>query len=170
MTSHLQMAPPRPLPNKVPQITVYSGSSGAVHDGRGDGRRLSQCQPEPGVDRDIGDHRCAAGRGDGDAVCGGPLYVGGRYWTAVTLVNVFGILITDNLTDALGVPLEVSTVGVRCLAGRGIRVLVCGRGNVVDPFVLTPRREGFYWAAILLTFALGTRPVMRGDRRTQHPA
>ena len=33
-----------------------------------------------------------------------------RYWSAVTLVSVFGTLVTDNLTDNLGVPLEVSTV------------------------------------------------------------
>jgi len=33
-----------------------------------------------------------------------------RYWSTVTLVSVFGTLVTDELTDNLGVPLELSTV------------------------------------------------------------
>ena len=37
-------------------------------------------------------------------------YVPSVYWSTVTLVSVFGTLVTDNLTDNLGVPLEVSTL------------------------------------------------------------
>ena len=37
-------------------------------------------------------------------------YVPGLYWATVTLVSVFGTLVTDNLTDNLGVPLELSSV------------------------------------------------------------
>src|SRR3954452_23328348 len=37
-------------------------------------------------------------------------YVPGTYWTAVALVSVFGTLVTDNLTDNLGVPLQASTM------------------------------------------------------------
>src|SRR5690242_12197626 len=33
-------------------------------------------------------------------------YVAPFYWLAVVLISIFGTLITDNLTDALGVPLE----------------------------------------------------------------
>jgi uncharacterized membrane-anchored protein len=33
-------------------------------------------------------------------------YVPGVYWLTVALVSVFGTLVTDNLTDAAGVPLE----------------------------------------------------------------
>src|SRR3954451_15144376 len=36
-------------------------------------------------------------------------YVPDRYWLAVALVSVFGTLVTDNLTDNLGIPLEAST-------------------------------------------------------------
>ena len=32
------------------------------------------------------------------------------YWLNVVLISVFGTLVTDNLTDAIGVPLEYSTV------------------------------------------------------------
>ena len=37
-------------------------------------------------------------------------YVPSIYWSAVVLISVFGTLVTDNLTDSLGVPLEASTI------------------------------------------------------------
>src|ERR1700754_911534 len=37
-------------------------------------------------------------------------YVPGIYWLAVVLISVVGTLITDNLTDHFGVPLEATTV------------------------------------------------------------
>lgn len=36
-------------------------------------------------------------------------YTPWKYWLAVVLVSIFGTLVTDNLTDQVGVPLEVST-------------------------------------------------------------
>src|SRR6266446_1604026 len=37
-------------------------------------------------------------------------YVPGIYWLAVVLLSIFGILITDNLTDNLGVSLVTTTI------------------------------------------------------------
>ncbi len=37
-------------------------------------------------------------------------YVATVYWLAVVLVSVVGTLVSDNLADNLGAPLEVSTV------------------------------------------------------------
>src|SRR2546421_10387553 len=37
-------------------------------------------------------------------------YVPSIYWLTVALVSVFGTLITNNLTDKMDVPLEVSTI------------------------------------------------------------
>ena len=37
-------------------------------------------------------------------------YVPVTYWTAVVLISVFGTLVTDNFTDSMGIPLEVSTI------------------------------------------------------------
>ena len=37
-------------------------------------------------------------------------YIATVYWLTVVLVSVFGTLVTDNLTDNLGVPLETSTI------------------------------------------------------------
>src|SRR5205085_12379623 len=38
-------------------------------------------------------------------------YMPGIYWLAVVLISVVGTLITDNLTDGLGVSLVFSTIG-----------------------------------------------------------
>src|SRR3978361_1821714 len=35
-------------------------------------------------------------------------YIPGIYWLAVVLISIFGTLITDNLTDNFGVPLETT--------------------------------------------------------------
>jgi len=37
-------------------------------------------------------------------------YMPSRYWLTVALVSVFGTLVTDNLTDTVGLPLEASTL------------------------------------------------------------
>jgi len=79
-----------------------------------------------------------------------------RYWSAVTLVSVFGTLVTDNLTEALGVPLEVSTVVFAVALAAAFLAWYRAEGTLSIHSIRTPRREAFYWAAILLTFALGT--------------
>jgi uncharacterized membrane-anchored protein len=79
-----------------------------------------------------------------------------RYWSAVTLVSVFGTLVTDNLTDALGVPLEVSTAVFGVLLGLTFAAWYRVEGTLSIHSILTRRREAFYWLAILFTFALGT--------------
>jgi uncharacterized membrane-anchored protein len=83
-------------------------------------------------------------------------YVPAVYWLTVVLVSVVGTLITDNLTDSLGVPLEVSTaVFAVALAGTFAAWYASERTLSIHSIV-TFRREAFYWLAILLTFALGT--------------
>jgi len=78
------------------------------------------------------------------------------YWVAVVMVSIVGTLITDNLTDNLGVPLTTSTLGfgIALLATFGIWYRV--EGSLSIHSISTVRRELFYWAAILFTFALGT--------------
>ena len=85
-----------------------------------------------------------------------PRYIPWRYWLTVVLVSVVGTLITDNLTDHLGIPLEVSTAG---FAGALILVFALWyqrEGTLSIHHVDTRARELFYWLAILCTFALGT--------------
>ncbi len=83
-------------------------------------------------------------------------YVPGIYWLAVVLISVVGTLITDNLTDNLGVSL-VTTTGVFSVALAATFAAWYLREKTLSVHtIITTRREAFYWTAILFTFALGT--------------
>ena len=83
-------------------------------------------------------------------------YVPSVYWLTVVLVSIVGTLITDNLTDNLDVSLFVSTgCFTAALAATFIAWYASERTLSIHSIVST-RREMFYWAAILFTFALGT--------------
>lgn len=83
-------------------------------------------------------------------------YIPSLYWFTVALVSVFGTLVTDNLTDALGVPLQVSTIIFSVLLGLTFLVWYLKEGTLSIHSIFTRHREVFYWLAILFTFALGT--------------
>ena len=83
-------------------------------------------------------------------------YIPGRYWLAVTLVSVFGTLVTDNLTDNIGLPLETSTLIFGVLLAATFAAWYSSERTLSIHSIRTRRREGFYWLAILVTFALGT--------------
>lgn len=83
-------------------------------------------------------------------------HVPALYWSTVVLVSVFGTLITDNLSDNLGVPLAAST-GAFTLALLGVFAVWFARERTLSIHHIDTRaRELYYWAAILATFALGT--------------
>jgi uncharacterized membrane-anchored protein len=83
-------------------------------------------------------------------------YVPAVYWTSVVLISVVGTLITDNLTDNLGVSLWLSTgVFAVALAGTFGAWFVCEKTLSIHS-IFTRRRESFYWLTVLFTFALGT--------------
>ena len=83
-------------------------------------------------------------------------YVPGLYWLTVVLISVFGTLVTDNLTDGMGVPLEFSTILFSiCLLLTFVAWYLSEKDLSVHS-IYTMRREAFYWLAILFTFALGT--------------
>ncbi|HEY4006439.1 MAG TPA: hypothetical protein VGM60_14810 [Pseudonocardia sp.] len=83
-------------------------------------------------------------------------YVPSRYWFAVALVSVFGTLVTDNLTDSIGVPLEASTLIFGALLTLTFLMWYSSERTLSIHSIVTSKREGFYWLAILFTFALGT--------------
>jgi uncharacterized membrane-anchored protein len=83
-------------------------------------------------------------------------YVAPVYWLAVVLISVVGTLITDNLTDAMGVPLILSTAVFSGLLAVTFLVWYAAERTLSIHSVVTRRREAFYWLAILFTFALGT--------------
>lgn len=85
-----------------------------------------------------------------------PRYIPWLYWLSVTLISVVGTLATDNLTDHFGVPLTVSTALFALALAATFVVWWRSEGTLSIHSIKTPRREAFYWAAILFTFALGT--------------
>jgi uncharacterized membrane-anchored protein len=78
------------------------------------------------------------------------------YWTAVSMVAVFGTMCADVLHVVLGLPYIVSfTLYAAALAATFItwhRV----EGTLDIHSVDTPRREVFYWLTVIFTFAMGT--------------
>ncbi|MFC5406334.1 hypothetical protein [Cohnella soli] len=83
-------------------------------------------------------------------------YVPGIYWLTVVLISVFGTLVTDNLTDAMGVPLEKSTIVFSILLGLTFLVWYASEKTLSIHSIYTRKREVYYWLTILFTFALGT--------------
>jgi uncharacterized membrane-anchored protein len=83
-------------------------------------------------------------------------YVAPFYWLAVVLISVFGTLVTDNLTDALGVPLEASTLLFSALLLGTFALWYALERTLSIHTIVTTRREALYWLAVLFTFALGT--------------
>lgn len=83
-------------------------------------------------------------------------YLPAVYWTVVVLVSVVGTLISDNLVDNLHISLETTSIA---FAGALAVVFVAwwwSERTLSVHSIRTTRRELFYWAAILFTFALGT--------------
>jgi uncharacterized membrane-anchored protein len=83
-------------------------------------------------------------------------YVAGVYWAGIVLISVVGTQITDNLTDNHGVSLVVSTSIFAVLLAIVFAVWFASERTLSIHTIYTTRREGFYWLAVLFTFALGT--------------
>jgi uncharacterized membrane-anchored protein len=86
------------------------------------------------------------------------------YWLCVVLVSIVGTQVTDFFTDDLGVSLYLSTAVFAIILAIVFVVWHRQEGTLAISSIDTPRREGFYWAAILTTFALGTAA---GDLATE---
>lgn len=83
-------------------------------------------------------------------------YVPSIYWLGVVLLSVVGTLITDNLTDHLGVPLTTTTLVFSGLLLLTFAGWYASEKTLSVHSILTFRREAFYWLTVLFTFALGT--------------
>jgi uncharacterized membrane-anchored protein len=83
-------------------------------------------------------------------------YAPGRYWLTVVLLSVVGTLITDNLTDNLGVSLVTSTIVFSIALTGTFMAWYASEKTLSIHSIRTVKREVFYWLAILFTFALGT--------------
>lgn len=78
------------------------------------------------------------------------------YWFAVMMVAFFGTMAADGVHDGASIPYSVTTPV--------FAIVVCvifwlwhrSEGTLSIHSITTRRREGYYWAAVLATFALGT--------------
>jgi uncharacterized membrane-anchored protein len=91
-------------------------------------------------------------------------YVPWIYWLTVVLVSVVGTQITDALTDRLGVSLYTSTAAFAVTLAATFAIWYRTERTLSIHTIVSTRRELFYWAAILFTFALGTAA---GDLATE---
>jgi uncharacterized membrane-anchored protein len=83
-------------------------------------------------------------------------YVPWAYWLAVAMVGVFGTMAADVLHVGFGVPYIASTIFYAIVLAAVFRTWYLSEGTLSIHSITTPRRELFYWAAVLATFALGT--------------
>jgi uncharacterized membrane-anchored protein len=83
-------------------------------------------------------------------------YVPWVYWSTVVMISIVGTLITDNLVDNLGVSLEVTSAAFSLLLAITFVTWYAQEKTLSINSIDTPKRERYYWLAILFTFALGT--------------
>jgi uncharacterized membrane-anchored protein len=83
-------------------------------------------------------------------------YVAWAYWFAVVMVSVFGTMAADVVHIGLGVPYLVSTVFFVVVLAVLFALWYASEKTLSIHSVHTRRRETFYWATVLATFALGT--------------
>ncbi|MGE8175870.1 hypothetical protein [Pseudomonas fluorescens] len=86
------------------------------------------------------------------------------YWLTVVLVSIVGTQITDVLTDKMGISLYASTAVFSVLLAINFMIWYGLERSLSITEIVTPRRELFYWATVLCTFALGTAA---GDLATE---
>jgi uncharacterized membrane-anchored protein len=83
-------------------------------------------------------------------------YRADRYWFAVAMVAVFGTMAADGVHRAVGVPYVATTVFYAVALAVVLVVWHRSEGTLSIHSIVTRRRELFYWATVLATFALGT--------------
>lgn len=83
-------------------------------------------------------------------------YIAAVYWLVVVMVSIFGTMVADAIHIVLHVPYYIST---SVFAIALILVLVYwhkSERTLSVHSIYTTKRETFYWATVLATFALGT--------------
>jgi uncharacterized membrane-anchored protein len=140
---------------RVPEITVYfwviKGLSTAMGEATSDYLVHSRLHPVPAV-----------GLGFVGFVVALVLqfsmrrYLAWTYWFAVVMVGVFGTMAADVLHVGFGVPYFASS-GLYAVALFAVFASWQKTEKTLSIHSIdTPRREAFYWAAVVATFALGT--------------
>lgn len=83
-------------------------------------------------------------------------YVPWVYWLAVSMVSIFGTMAADVTHIVLGVPYLASTAAFAIALAVIFIAWRRSEGTLSIHSITSRRREAFYWATVLATFALGT--------------
>jgi uncharacterized membrane-anchored protein len=78
------------------------------------------------------------------------------YWFAVMMVAIFGTMAADAIHDGASLSYAVTTPFFALAMGAIFLLWYRVEGTLSIHSINTPRREAFYWATVLATFALGT--------------
>jgi uncharacterized membrane-anchored protein len=147
-------APTRTAVSKVPEVTAYFWIVKALTTGMGESTSdflVHRLVPEVAV--------VLGGIGLVVALViqfSAREYVAWRYWLAVAMVGVFGTMAADAMHVGAGVPYIASTLFYAVVLAVVFRTWYVREGTLSIHSIFTARREAFYWAAVLATFALGT--------------
>jgi uncharacterized membrane-anchored protein len=83
-------------------------------------------------------------------------YIPWVYWLAVLMVAIVGTMAADVLHKQFGVAYAVSSLFFAIVLAAVFVVWYRTEGTLSIHSITTMRRELFYWAAVMATFALGT--------------
>lgn len=83
-------------------------------------------------------------------------YIAWIYWLAVTMVAIFGTMAADVLHIGFGIPYLYSTIFFAGSLAIIFAVWYKVEKTLSIHSIITPRRELFYWATVITTFAFGT--------------
>ncbi|MEY9871436.1 putative membrane-anchored protein [Streptacidiphilus sp. MAP12-33] len=78
------------------------------------------------------------------------------YWFAVVMVSVFGTMVADVPHKQFGIPFSVTTTVFCVVLAAVLGLWYRSEKTLSIHSITTRRRELFYWATVLTTFALGT--------------
>ncbi|PJJ04644.1 putative membrane-anchored protein [Streptomyces sp. 2333.5] len=78
------------------------------------------------------------------------------YWSAIVMVSVFGTMAADVVHVVAGIPYTVSAIAFSVGLAAILTAWYASEGTLSIHSIRTRRRETFYWATVLATFALGT--------------
>jgi uncharacterized membrane-anchored protein len=78
------------------------------------------------------------------------------YWFTVMMVAIFGTMVADGVKDGAGISYVISTIVATIAVAAVFYLWQRSEGTLSIHSINSRRREKFYWAAVLSTFALGT--------------
>src|SRR5690349_10554976 len=83
-------------------------------------------------------------------------YIPWVYWLAIVMVAIFGTMAADVTYVVLGIPHQVATVALAVALALIFVIWYASEKTLSIHTIYPGRRELFYWATVMATFALGT--------------